>query len=241
MSLKDTQKNWETLGKTDPLFAVLTYKDKQGGKWNPQEFFQTGKKEVAETMSYLKALGLNIPKRRALDFGCGVGRLTQALGDYFSEVCGVDIAFPMIELAKKYNQCGDKCRYLVDTSNNLKLFPNNNFDFILSKITLQHIEPEHSKNYLKEFLRTLAPGGFLIFQLTSEPLKTSQTNPIKRFLPRFLLSWYRKIKKPPLIEMYGIKREEVTQFLRNNGARIVDIQPDNSARSWISFQYCITK
>ena len=37
----------------------------------------------------------------ALDFGCGVWRLTQPLADHFKEVCGIDISPNFIELANK--------------------------------------------------------------------------------------------------------------------------------------------
>ncbi len=39
---------------------------------------------------HLYSLGVTIPHGKALDFGCGVGRVTQALAQYFDEVYGVD-------------------------------------------------------------------------------------------------------------------------------------------------------
>ena len=123
MRLKDTQKYWDFFGKSDPLFFILTFKDKRGGKWNKEEFFNTGKREIAESMNYIKSLGFPIPAGRALDFGCGVGRLTQSLADNFGEVYGVDIAPSMIALANQYNRHGDKCKYFLNQKDNLRLFP----------------------------------------------------------------------------------------------------------------------
>src|SRR3989338_957648 len=102
MKLHETGTNWDILGKEDPLFAVLTFKDKRGGKWNKQEFFETGKKEVKGTLEYVRKLNVALTFGKALDFGCGVGRLTQALAQYFEEVHGVDIAPSMIETAPAY-------------------------------------------------------------------------------------------------------------------------------------------
>src|ERR1700682_912533 len=48
---------------------------------------------------------------RHLDFGCGVGRLTQGPASYFASVRGVDIAPSMIELAKRHNRYPDVCHY----------------------------------------------------------------------------------------------------------------------------------
>lgn len=57
----------------------------------------TGIEEINSIIKYLKGLPVEISYKRALDFGCGAGRLTQALAGYFEEVCGIDIAPSMIE------------------------------------------------------------------------------------------------------------------------------------------------
>ena len=44
MKLKKHKDNWDLLGKEDPLWAVLTEKDKKGNKWEAAEFLATGKK-----------------------------------------------------------------------------------------------------------------------------------------------------------------------------------------------------
>jgi hypothetical protein len=41
------------------------------------------------------------------------------------------------------------------------------------------MKPEYSRRYIQEFLRVLAPGGLVIFQLTSKPLEPGvQTQPL---------------------------------------------------------------
>lgn len=49
----------------------------------------------------------------------------------------------------------------------LRLFDAGSFAFIISNIVLQHVQPSLATEYLREFLRILAPGGVLIFQLPS--------------------------------------------------------------------------
>jgi SAM-dependent methyltransferase len=174
MELKDIQANWDQFGKTDPFWAILTDPAKRGGQWGPTEFFETGRKEIAEVMAYVQSLPIELKRGRALDFGCGAGRLTQALCDYFTECHGVDIAPSMIELANRYNRYSDKCQYHLNDRSDLALFGNDEFDFIYSNIVLQHMRPEYSASYLIEFLRLLRPGGLLVFQLPSEPNVSDQ-------------------------------------------------------------------
>ncbi|MFZ5595893.1 MAG: methyltransferase domain-containing protein [Bacillota bacterium] len=176
MDLKELQKNWNEFGKKDPLWAILTHNDKKGGKWDINEFFQTGREEIEDVLNWVNSLGISLRKNRALDFGCGVGRLTQALCLYFDNCHGIDIAPSMIELAKKFNSYAGRCRYHVNEADNLELFESNYFDFIYSNIVLQHIEPRFGKNYIKEFIRVLSPGGTVVFQAPDRP--EVQTDPL---------------------------------------------------------------
>lgn len=246
MELKDLQKNWDKFGKTDPLWAILTHSDKKGGKWQTDDFFKTGITEVATVMQYIESLGINIFRRKALDFGCGVGRLTQALAHYFDEVYGVDIAPSMIELARKENRHDDKCRYYLNETDDLKLFPDDTLDFIYTNITLQHMQPGYSKNYLKEFIRILVPGGLLIFQLPGERASMLEQlkGVMKIILPPVLLNFLRKLRfgTEGEMEMYGIKRDEIVTFLEQYDVEIIDIVQDQSAgEKWMSFRYCVMK
>lgn len=167
MRMDELQRSWDELGKVDPLWAILGDPDKMGGRWDLHEFFKTGEEEVAAVLQYVDSLHLPLARRRALDFGCGVGRVTRALGRHFEECSGVDIAPSMIRLAQEYNRQGSRCQYYLNESDDLRLFDDNRFDFIYSSNVLQHIHPRYSRNYLKEFVRLLAPGGVLVFQIPS--------------------------------------------------------------------------
>jgi ubiquinone/menaquinone biosynthesis C-methylase UbiE len=249
MDLKNLQKNWNELGKIDPLWSILTATDKKGNQWEIDDFFEEGKKEIETLLKYIQALGINFKHGKSLDFGCGVGRLTQALAPHFQQVYGVDIAPSMIELANQYNRYGSKCSYFLNETEELKLFDDNCFDFIYTNITLQHMKPEYSKNYLKEFLRILSPNGLLIFQIPSEQTKYYKTRQkLALLVPAFLLEGYRRLrygKQEPIeakMEMYGVKREEVRALISDNGGKILDIKRDESLEPfWESFQYCVTK
>jgi ubiquinone/menaquinone biosynthesis C-methylase UbiE len=241
VSLDFLQKNWEKFAQDDPFWAVLTCADKKGGKWEIDEFFETGNEEIR----FIMERSGNLIKRRgrALDFGCGVGRLTQALANFFQEVIGVDIAPSMIDLAIKYN-CSHKCNFVLNTTNTLERFPDNHFDFIYSNITLQHMRARYIKKYLEEFLRILKPSGLAIFQL---PSRLTINSPIKRLkqylrshLPTFLIKWWAHGR--PWMDMNAILKEEVICFLENHRAVVLNVtQNGSSGDYWQSFSYTFKK
>jgi hypothetical protein len=46
----------------------------------------------------------------------------------------------------------------------------------------------------------------------------------------------------PIMEMYGVPKDDLVKWIEDHGGRIVDIQTDYSAgKDWESFRYHITK
>lgn len=166
-SLSEQHRVWEDWAQADPLWAILSDPNRKGGKWDLAEFFSTGEEDIGKVLAELAARGLTPATKRVLDFGCGVGRLTQAMARTFDRCDGVDISETMVELAKKYNKYGDLCNYHVNIEPDLALFESNSFDFIFSTIVLQHNPPANAENYIREFCRLLSPGGVAVFDMTA--------------------------------------------------------------------------
>jgi SAM-dependent methyltransferase len=258
MDFGKLQANWTALGQRDPLWAILVEPSKRGNRWAVDEFFETGRKEIDAALARVAALGLRVPTGagggRALDFGCGVGRLTQALAGRFAEVVGVDVAPTMIERAREFNRFPTTCRYEVNTGADLRLFPEGRFDFVYSNIVLQHMEPRYSTAYIREFARVLAPGGVLLFQLPSgvarQPGALAKyalrrvVQAVNRYLPGAAQALYERLPDGDRlrIEMYTVPRERVTATVAAAGARVVDVRADGAAGpQWISLSYCCTR
>jgi ubiquinone/menaquinone biosynthesis C-methylase UbiE len=256
MKLKDLQKHWDAFGRINPMGAILTENSQAvpwDREWNAKAFFQTGVTEIDRVMDYTATLPVNFARERALDFGCGIGRLTQALAAHFSEVHGIDIAPSMIQAARKFNCYGERCHYHLNPASDLRLFPDDHFEFIYSNIVLQHMEPCYSRKYIQEFIRILVPGGLLVFQLPSELVKLSAAKKLIRFcVPPKLLYLYRNAKwclidfsrKKPRMELYGINKSEVVHLVENAQGKIEDIQVDNrdtAEEHWNHYQYSVTK
>jgi len=243
MDLKSLGKNWDEFGKKDPLLFILFDENRRSEAWGKSEFFNTGEHEIKDVVDYLKALKTVLTRKRALDFGCGIGRTTQALTKYFDYVYGVDIAPSMIKQAKKYAGKNKKCIYYLNKESHLKLFQENYFDFIYSNITLQHMESQYAKSYIAEFMRILNKGGVLVFQIPSDKIFS-----IKDFLtgivPKFLLDRFRRYRygTSAVMEMHGIQKKIVVKMLRKNGGKILGIRKNSTAgKGWTSYMYSVRK
>ena len=235
--LQDLKKRWDRAGKTDPFWAVLSVPDKRGNRWASEDFFETGVQEIAGVMAHLNRVGLE-GRHNALDFGCGPGRLTQALAKYFDQVDGVDISPSMIELAGELNRFPDRCHYHQNSASDLRFFGDSSFDFIYSNITLQHVEPSITRNYIREFVRTLRPGGLLLFQLPGR--RTGARSKVSRFMPGVGMDLYRRIRygNHPAAVMNGIPKEEVMALVEASGAAVLEVEPNDAAGArWESFSY----
>jgi len=251
--LSEIQKNWDDLGKRDPLGVIKTgickeggvWESREGGRWESRDFFQTGTEEISALFKQIDDLKLQVPRKKALDFGCGVGRATQALANYFEEVDGVDIAPSMIECAQAYNACKDRVHYSVNTKDSLEDFNDNTFDFIYSIEVFQHMHPRYQEQYLQELLRILSPEGLLVFELPSE-YESLKRKIFFNFMfqdVKCLHSLYWKhLKKRPsfaLMQYYCNPRHTVEAFLLRNGAK--HVQAIRNSRTIISYHYFVTK
>ncbi len=163
---------WEELAQHDPLWAVLSDPAKAGRRWDLTEFMRTGEREIALLCFQLDQLGLPPPSSPALDFGCGVGRLTQALAARVDAAIGIDVSARMVDLARRVNRRGKRVQYLQNDRPDLALIPSQSIGFIYSNITLQHVPPTDAVRYIQEFIRILRPGGFVVFQLPSHRRST---------------------------------------------------------------------
>jgi len=155
------RRDWEEMANVDPLWAILSDPEKRFRHWDLDDFLRTGETEISNLMESAKHVGLPKQRRYAIDFGCGVGRLTRAMRNYFPECHGVDISASMLEMARKltpecdFRQAGD-----------LNSFSDGSIDLIYSSMVLQH-QPDrkHVAGLIADMVRVLAPGGLLVFQM----------------------------------------------------------------------------
>ncbi|MDQ8199130.1 class I SAM-dependent methyltransferase [Pelagicoccus enzymogenes] len=241
MNLSRLQKNFETLAAEDPLWTVLSDKSKKGGKWDTSEFFQSGEDCIRGLQERLERIGIPMTGETALDFGCGVGRLTYPLSRRFEHAIGIDISESMISAARENSNRGKNCSFLLNTSNSLPALSDASIDFAYSDIVFQHIAPRYTKHYLLEISRALKPGGILVFQLPSHLL---QGNPIRKQLQYKLKAFLQAIGLgSAYFEMNAIRREALIQFLQSKTelAHVQDWDYPAAGPNWQSYLYVFRK
>lgn len=159
---------WNELGADDPLWAILSSPDKRGGRWDADEFFAKGEDEIANIDKFCASAQRPGKRALALDFGCGVGRLTRALASRYAQVVGVDISPSMLERARALNADLPNVRFVENAASRLEFLADGSVDFIYSVITLHHIPAALQRIYIGEFARVLAPDGIAVFQVASD-------------------------------------------------------------------------
>ncbi len=243
MSLEHTRKTYEKLGREDPFYAVLTAECFRNNRWDVEEFFATGETEVADVFGYLSRTAPVFNRDSALDFGCGVGRLTQALATRFDNVIGVDIAESMVEKARELNRHGPRVEYFANTVDHLRFLGDQSFDFVYSSITLQHVPPPANLRYLEEFLRVLRPGGVAVFQVPNgrEFREGSLWQTLYKLRRQYLRRAWKIIRGKPAYEMHYIPRAIVEKTVGERGARLVAATSFGGGKPDANFRYCVVK
>jgi ubiquinone/menaquinone biosynthesis C-methylase UbiE len=228
MELDEVKRHWEGFAQLDPLWAILTIPGTEGGKWDPRAFFQSGENEVRDDLALLEEYGVSIPHGHALDFGCGVGRLTQGLAKHFDRATGMDIAPTMIRLARSFDAAA-RCRFIHNETNDLSVIPAASVDFLLTLLVLQHMAPRYSERYVREFFRVLRPGGAAIVQLPSGG-HPGYADPALNVSAKF-----------PSMEMHFVPRETFISWVQESGGEIVAMRDDNSAPPFPGTRYVLRR
>lgn len=247
-SLRRHQRDWEDLGELDPCWAILAYPERRFGRWDLDEFFRSGEEEIARLRVDMQRLGYPTRAERALDFGCGVGRLTRSLAPHFRRVYGVDVSAPMITAARKLNAGLLNCEFVLNGHPDLRIFPNDHFDLIYSVLVLQHLPTRAAiVAYVADFARVLAPGGLLVCQIPSHIPLRRRLQPRRRLYgllrslglgPGLL---YHRLGLFPM-KMTALAEQDARDRLTAAGVRVLEARADAMASTAIeSRTYYATK
>ena len=159
---RNTDADWKMIGDEEPYFGVLTHDRFRMSNITEQdktEFFLSGSNDIDQYLQTLRSLFGDFSPRSALDFGCGVGRLTQALADVTQDALGVDVSDGMLVEARR------RTRPEVEFASALPP-KTRTFDWLVSIIVFQHIAPERGYVLLRDLVERLAPKGCITLHFT---------------------------------------------------------------------------
>ncbi len=242
VSLDQLQDDWTRLGAADPLWAVYVAPGTRGGNWDVEAFFELGRTEVATALDQLAPLGLTPGTARALDFGCGVGRLSQALAAHVEKVIGLDIAPSMLAKARELDRSGGRCEFRLNQASDLSIIESGSIDIVYSSLVLQHIPHDLQSGYLREFVRVLRPGGVAIFQVASRPT-TSVKGMVFRYAPWPLLRWAQQtlLRYPAPMRMSALSTGDVRTAIADTPAQLAaSVDDDSYGGHWHYTRYYLT-
>jgi SAM-dependent methyltransferase len=160
--LERMRSDWNRRAKEDAYFYVASSRRNQ----STTEF----KSSASVVTHLLEAELVRLPavdpaSRRALEVGCGPGRLMIPLSRHFAEIHGVDVSDEMIRMARELLAGVPNTRVHVNNGADLAMFEDGYFDFVYSCVVFQHIPSKQIVlNYLREIHRALKTGGVLLCQ-----------------------------------------------------------------------------
>lgn len=194
------------------------------------EFFRSGEEHTARVLRIVRnSLAADFTPHRALDFGCGVGRILLPLARVADEVIGVDISTAMLEEARR--NCAGVANlelYLADDS--LTALRGRTFDFIHSFIVMQHIPTPRGMTIVRALLEHLSAGGVGVLHVPY-----AHSGPRARRLARTLFSRIPLLYSPlnllrgqptltPVMEMNLYPVDRLLELLQDCGCHRIAVR-----------------
>ncbi len=147
--MKRSDRAYDSVGQTEPYFGVISLDRYLSANLDAaalSEFFASGEAQVAQVLAMIRArFAADFKPRRALDFGCGVGRILIPLAREADHAIGVDVSDAMMaEAARNCRERGLANVSFVKSDDRLSRLEGT-FDLIHSSIVFQHIVPRRRR------------------------------------------------------------------------------------------------
>jgi 2-polyprenyl-3-methyl-5-hydroxy-6-metoxy-1,4-benzoquinol methylase len=222
-----TDKDWEKWGATDPYFGVLSNEKfrKDGlSESTKKEFFATGVAHVEKVFQLIKDnFNQECKPKRALDFGCGVGRIALPLAERTEQTLGVDVSQSMLaEATSNAMSAGISNIDFVLSDDDLAKIEGD-FDLIHSYIVLQHISWSRGRTLLQQLAGKVSPDGYLAVHLLASstvPILVRAAVRLRYLVPP--LNWLRNIFKhrsifEPAMQLHIYDVDKIVSDLKARG------------------------
>jgi SAM-dependent methyltransferase len=166
MKVTKSDRAWERMGAVEPYYGVKPergYLKRNLDEASRAEFFRTGEYQIQQTFRAIRErFDPDFNPKRALDYGCGVGRVLVPLARQAKQVVGCDVSAAMLNESKaNCDRCGLSNVSYVRADDRLSAVPGS-FDFIFSDAVFQHIHPQRVDHILEALLARLDEGGICV-------------------------------------------------------------------------------
>lgn len=240
---------WEELGSVVPWWSVLSAPEFDGtnslSNDKIQKFYATGEEAVAKALARTSKIARDHGARAvwsgggignvAIDFGCGVGRLARALAGRFASVYCVDHSTAHLGLAAKSIQGREASRlHYVATSQAGAEIVNEDADFVLSLLSLQHMVPQLQVAALEHLCDALRVGGLGRVQLLTG---YSDSPYVERDC-----DWRLAVEERGM-QLHFLPLDEATRHLAERGCIVFEVEPCDdhvSIPDRASTAHCVT-
>jgi ubiquinone/menaquinone biosynthesis C-methylase UbiE len=205
--------DWNQRAREDAHYYVAF-----GGRDQDEAGFLATAGDVLRSMeAQLKRLPAKANRRtwRALEIGCGPGRLVKPLSRHFGEIHGVDVSDEMIRLARERLADIPHAHFHATNGASLTLFADLSFDFIYSYAVFQHIPSRDVVlEYMRETARVLKPGGVFHGQFNglSHPGDTN--------------TWSGVV----------FSAADIRAFTRDNGLQLLNLDGEHTQYMWTTWR-----
>jgi SAM-dependent methyltransferase len=112
--------------------------------------------------------GVSLDSRRALDFGCGWGRIALPLAERCAHVYGVDISPRVLQEAQR-NAAESNVTNVEWLATERLPELQGRYDLVISTLVFQHIPVREGERLFAALLRGLAPGGIGAINVVLRP------------------------------------------------------------------------
>ncbi len=177
----------------NPYYGIVGIETSEfESRWRDR-FFETGKIHMDHVFEQLARYDVApLQHGKALDFGCGAGRLLRQLADRSDGIVGVDVSRDQLSLTSAEHSVRHSAGVLLLDE---LAGEDGTFDFVNTFVVLQHIRPEQGYAIIDKLLKLLRPGGSFAIHFTVGDVRDRRRR----------INWFR-YRIPPLHWAYNVSR-----------------------------------
>ncbi len=208
------KRDWNERAKEDARWFINSVRHGQ----TEGEFDESGRRDIegwVRTELPILVGDRDPASMRALEIGCGIGRLTKHLAAIFGEVYGADVSSEMIQQGRDRLRSHPNIHLRETSGSDFAEFPDEYFDFIFSALVFQHVPTkEIILSNIRDAYRVLKPGcifKFLVRSVTNDELMQIQKD-----------TWIGA----------SMSENEIRELARGLGARLIGLNGGGTLYCW---------